>query len=122
MKNLPALFFLIFLLVLSACAGDNAAYSRIYTEGKITGTNIDFKKIEVKIVDDNTVIAETFPNDSGYFELSGILISGSCALSLNKNIKSFSTSKPDCTVSTDLKKILIPNGITNITFTEIVLE
>lgn len=105
--------------VFLACQADNRNNPRAYVEGKINGSQLDYQRINVILKSDNTNIAETVPNNSGDFSLSGPLISDSFSLVLNKKIRSFSTSKTGCTISADSLQILIPAGTNHIIFNEI---
>lgn len=110
------------ILLFVGCNSENRNNSRAYVEGKITGPQVDFNKIKISLKSDSKTIAETTPNSTGDFILSGPLLIDSFSLVLNKKIKSFSTSKTGCKLSTDSLQILIPSGISYITFTEIILE
>lgn len=115
---LTALLFSLFL----SCNSENRDNSRAYVEGKIMGNQLDFNEITVSLKSESKIIAETIPNESGGFVLSGPLLSDSFSLVINKKIKSFSTSKTGCVISSDALQILIPSGTTYITFNEIILE
>lgn len=113
---------LLFCLVTLGCNRANPDDSRAYIEGKISGSAMIFSQQQLKIVSNSTVIAESYPDDSGGFVLSGPLLSKNYALVLPKKIKSFSASKSGCTIAADGKQILIPEGITYLVFNEIILE
>ncbi|WHF50970.1 hypothetical protein QGN23_11080 [Chryseobacterium gotjawalense] len=104
------------------CTSENRNNSRAYVEGKITGSQFDFNKIKIIIKSDGKNIGETMPSGSGQFTVSGPLLSDSFSLVLNEKIKSFSSSKPGCRISSDSLEILIPSGTTYIIFNEINLE
>ena len=113
--------FLIFSLFLG-CQSDNRSNPRAYVEGNVTSTKFQPAEITVMIESEKTVVAETIPESSGIFILSGPLFSDSFSLVFNSKIKSFKSSKSGCTISGDETKILVPAGITYVTFTEIILE
>jgi hypothetical protein len=116
-------FFILFVFsILLGCQSENRSNPRAYVEGKITGTHLQFAEITVMIKSENTIVAETIPPNSGNFTLSGPLLSDSFSLAFNSKIKSFNASKSGCTISTDSLQILVPAGITYITFNDIILE
>lgn len=104
------------------CDSENRDNSRAYVEGKITGNSIALNKISIHLKSDGKNVAETIPNSSGNFVLSGPLLSESFSLNFNEKIKSFSSSKTGCTLSNDSLQIEIPRGTTYITFNEIMLK
>ena len=108
--------------VFFSCRSENRDNSRASVEGNITGTQLRFDELTVEIKNDRKIIAKAIPNHSGGFVLSGPLLSDTFSLVLNKKIKSFNSSKTGCTISSDSLQILIPSGITYITFNEIILE
>ncbi|QDP85520.1 hypothetical protein FNJ88_08085 [Chryseobacterium sp. SNU WT5] len=110
------------LILIISCNSENRDNSRAYVEGKITGTQAVLSKATVSIKSDGKNVAEVIPNASGNFTLSGPLLNDSFTLVLNTKIKSFSTTKLGCTLSTDSLQIQIPVGTTYITFNEIKLE
>ena len=117
------LFFTLFIFnVLLGCQSENRNNSRAYVEGKITATHLQFAEINVMIKSESAIVAETSPTNSGNFTLSGPLLSDSFSLVFNSKIKSFNPSKSGCTISNDSLQIIVPAGITYITFNEIILE
>jgi hypothetical protein len=122
MKFFVGIFFLLFLCIFFGCNRADQNNYRIYAEGKIIGNGINPDQLLVKIFSNNTKIAETIPETSGSFVLSGPRISSECSLSINKKIMSFSASKQGCKLSPDSMQIIIPSGITYIVFNEINLE
>ena len=104
------------------CDSESRNNSRAFVEGKITGTQIDYKEINISLSSDSKNIADTFPNSSGDFILSGPLLSDTFSLVSNKKIKSFSASKSGCKLSTHALQILVPAGTTYLVFNEIILE
>lgn len=119
-------FYQLFLLILSlfflGCRSENRDDSRAYVEGKVSGNNLNYSLLRIVLEEENQLIAEVIPNDNGQFILSGPLLTNSFSLGINKKIKSFSASKPGCTLSADSFKIVVPAGITYITFNEIIVE
>lgn len=122
MKLFLTLFSIFLLNIFVSCNSENRDNSRAYVEGKITGNQLDFNEIKVFIKSDGKNIAETTPTGSGQFILSGPLISDTFSLVLKKKIKSFSSSKTGCTISSDSLEILIPSGSTYVIFNEINLK
>lgn len=113
----------VFLLtVFAGCTSEDRANSRVYVEGKITGKNIFFDEVSINAFSNNKNIATTIPESSGDFVLSGPLLTDSFHLVFSRKIKSFSSSKSGCTLSTDSLKIHVPSGITYLTFNEIELK
>lgn len=112
-------FLLIFFI---NCSSENRDNSRAYVEGKITGNQLKYDQIKLFIKSDGKNIAETSPNSSGEFSLSGPLLSDSFSLVLDKKIKSFSSSKSGFRLSSDSLEILIPSGNTYVAFNEIILK
>lgn len=110
------------LTVLMACTSDSRTNSRAYVEGIVTGPNVDFAEITISLKSEDKNIAETIPETSGRFVVSGPIFSETFSVLLNKKIKSFSASKSGCTLSADQLEILIPPGTTYLTFNEIMLE
>lgn len=104
------------------CTSEDRSNSRVYIEGKITGKNIFFDEVSINAFSNNKNIATAIPESSGNFILSGPLLSDGFHLVFNRKIKSFSSSKSGCTLSADSLKILVPSGITYLTFNEIELE
>lgn len=122
-KNLMRLFFtLLIFTIFFGCQSDNRANPRAYVEGNVTSTKFQFDEIIVIINSENTNIAETIPGSSGNFILSGPLLSDTFSLVFNAKIKSFKSSKSGCNISADGLQIMVPAGITYLTFTEIILE
>lgn len=114
--------FCVFLLMISGCTSESRSNSRVYIEGKITGNNLIFEEISINAFSNDKNIATAIPESSGNFVLSGPLLSDSFYLVLNKKIKSFSSPRSGCTLSPDSLRIIVPSGITYITFSEIELE
>lgn len=113
---------LLFCCALMSCNRANPDDSRAYIEGKIRGSQMILTEQQIKIVSNTTVIAETFPDGSGSFVLSGPLLSKSYSLVLPKKVKSFSASKSGCIIAPNGKEILIPEGNTYLIFNKIILE
>ncbi|MDQ0476110.1 MULTISPECIES: hypothetical protein [Chryseobacterium] len=122
MQRFFAMILLFSLCLFVGCTSENRNNSRAYVEGKITGSQSDFNKIKIIIKSDEKNIGETMPTGSGQFNVSGPLLSDSFSLVLNEKIKSFSSSKPGCTISSDSLEILIPSGTTYIIFNDINLK
>ncbi len=122
MRRFFSIFLLSVFLVFIGCIRADTNNSRAYAEGKISGENVNFSSVTIKLVSDNTHIASAIPDDSGNFVLSGPMTSSSFSLVLNQKIKSFSASMQGCEISGNGKKITVPKEITYIVFHEIVLE
>lgn len=116
------LFFPLIFLIFINCQSENRDNSRAYVEGKISESKLPFSKISVKIIDNSSAIAETYPKPSGDFALSGPLFSDSFSLEFNTKIKSFSASKSGLEISADSLQIIVPAGISYISFTDIKLK
>ena len=115
-------FALILCTIFLGCTSDNRNNPRAYVEGTVTSTNLQLAEITVMINSENTVVAETIPDNSGKFILSGPLFTESFSLGFNSKVKSFKSSKAGCTTSADGLQILVPTGTTYLTFSEIILE
>lgn len=122
MKLFYSLTSIILLSVFLSCSSENRDNSRAYVEGRIEAKQADLNLITVIIKSENKNMAETIPDGSGEFVLSGPLLSDSFSLVINRKIKSFSASKEGCSLSDNAKEIMIPSGTTYITFNEIILE
>lgn len=122
MKFYQLFLLTLFSIIFLGCRSENRDNSRVYVEGKISGNNLNFPSLRVVLEDEGQLIAEVIPHDNGQFVLSGPLLTDSFSLGINKKIKSFSASKPGCTLSEDSLKIVVPAGITYITFNEIIVE
>ena len=122
MKFYLIICLVIFSLISLGCRTDSQDNSRIFVEGKIKENTITFEEINIILKSDHKTIAETIPESSGEFKLSGPLISDSFSLEFNKKIKSFSASKNGCTLSPNALEIRVPAGITYLIFNEIILE
>lgn len=122
MKFYLIIFLTIFSLIFFGCETHSRDNSRAYVEGKITGNQLNYSLINVVLEDENKLIAEVTPGDNGQFMLSGPILTDSFTLGINRKIKSFSASKPGCILSSDSLKIIVPAGITYLTFNEIILE
>lgn len=122
MKYFLTIIIVLLFSIFIGCNSENRDNSRAYVEGKIIGNQLDFNEINVFIKSDGKNIAETIPSGLGQFVLSGPLISETFSLVLNKKIKSFSSSKTGCTISSDSLEILIPAGNTYVKFNEINLK
>ncbi len=109
-------------MLFSGCVSEDRNNSRIYVEGKIAGNNLFFDEISIDAFSNGKNIASAIPESSGNFVLSGPSLSDTFSLVLNRKIKSFSSSKPGCTLSADSLRILVPSGITYINFNEIMLK
>lgn len=122
MKFYLFIFLAIFSLIFVSCETENRQNSRAFVEGKISGNQLNYSLINVVLQEENQLLAEVIPDDNGQFTLSGPLLTDSFTLGINRKIKSFSASKSGCTLSADSMKIIVPAGITYITFNEIILE
>ena len=122
MRLLFSTIIIILIGSLYSCQSENRDNSRAYVEGKITGPQLDYNKISIFLKSGDRNIAETVPNGSGQFILSGPMLTDSFSLVLNKKIRSFSSSKTGCSISADSLEILIPAGNTYIVFNEITLK
>jgi hypothetical protein len=122
MKTVYIFFISILILIFTSCNSENRSNSRVYVEGIISGSDLDFSKIKVQLKSENKIIAETFPTNSGAFVLSGMLLSDQFSLVLNKKINSFSASKTGGIISSNELEILLPSGTSYVIFKEIKVE
>ena len=113
---------LLFSCLCFGCQSENRDNSRAYVEGTISKTHLNYNEIYVMIKNGNTIVAEVIPNNSGEFTISGPLLSESFSLLFTSKVKSFKASKPGCAISDDSLQIIVPPGITFITFNQIELE
>lgn len=118
MKNL----YFCLLFAAAACTTDSGENARAYVEGKITETPLPLNEQYIQLQSEGVVIAETFPEATGHFVLSGPLLSGATSLQFKSKIKSFSSEVSGISCSADSLQLLIPSGKTYITFTEIKLK
>lgn len=111
------------LSILSSCKSeDDSQIFRTYVEGKITTSNPEILLRPVLLKSNNRTIAETLPKESGSFVMAGPYETGDYDLIFKAKIKSFSSSNAGCKISTDSTKIIIPSGVTFISFDQITLE
>ena len=116
------IYLLFFTLFLAGCESESRDNARAYVEGKISESKLPLAKVSVKIIDNSIPVAESVPQPSGDFILSGPLRSDSFSLEFNTKIKSFSATKKGFAISADSLQIIIPAGITYISFTDIKLK
>src|SRR5688500_2899571 len=112
---------LLFLSVFYSCRSDSRENSRAYIEGKVVTTPVNPKSFVLKIVSNNTIVAETTLEAEGNFKLSGPVDEGHFSLMSTEKIKSFTSDKSGLLLSADGHQIDIPAGNTYIKFNEIVL-
>lgn len=122
MRHFQTFYIPVVLLSFLGCNSENRNNSRAYVEGNLTGNVSNSAEIELKIRSANLIIAEAIPDTAGKFEISGPLVSDSFSLYINRKIKSFSTTKMGCSLSSDSLEIIIPSGTTYIVFNEILLK
>lgn len=116
-----ALILIIALLFLS-CRSDSQENPRAFVEGKVVSATVDYNKFMLRIISENTVVAETLLETGGNFKLSGPIGKNGFDIVSTEKIKTFSTDKTGLQISSDGFKIRVPAGITYIKFNEIVLE
>lgn len=112
-------FFLLFLLLLSACGTDDFSNTRAYAEGKIISENIPADEVEIMLISQGRTVAQTVPVSSGTFVLSGPLFSDDFKIKFSRKIRSFSASKSGCTLTADSLSIEVPAKVSYISFPEI---
>ena len=116
-----ALMLIIALLFLS-CRSDSQENPRALVEGKVVSATVDYNKFMLRIISENTVVAETLLETGGNFKLSGPIGETGFEMIATEKIKTFSADKTGLQISSDGLKISVPAGITYIKFNEIVLE
>lgn len=116
-----ALILIIALLFLS-CRSDSQENPRAFVEGKVVSATVDYNKFMLRIISENTVVAETLLETGGNFKLSGPIGETGFEMIATEKIKTFSADKTGLQISSDGLKISVPVGITYIKFNEIVLE
>ena len=116
-----ALMLIIALLFLS-CRSDSQENPRALVEGKVVSATVDYNKFMLRIISENTVVAETLLETGGNFKLSGPIGKTGFEMIATEKIKTFSADKTGLQISSDGLKISVPAGITYIKFNEIVLE
>lgn len=115
------IYFLALPLLLISCGQDDLSSTRAYVEGKIKSPTIT-EEFRIVLESDGKTVAETTPNSSGNFVLSGPLFSEGFSVNFPQKIETFTSSKSGCSISEDSLSITIPKGISYITFTEISLK
>ena len=116
-----ALMLIIALLFLS-CRSDSQENPRALVEGKVVSATVDYNKFMLRIISENTVVAETLLETGGNFKLSGPIGKTGFEMIATEKIKTFSADKTGLQISSDGLKISVPAGITYLKFNEIVLE
>lgn len=114
------IFFLLLLFV--GCGSDDFTNVRAFVEGNVSSATVALDEVDLHLESQNKVIAQTKLTSGGHFVLSGPLFSEGFQLVSNKKIKSFTSSKPGCTISPDFFSINIPAGVTYVEFPNIELQ
>lgn len=122
MKNISVVLFLFTLLFLPSCSAESRENQRLYTEGVIVSLNSTLTGTNVHLKSAGKNIAEQTLTADGRFILSGPAISEESSLFIGKKIKSFSASQSNCQISSDSLEIMIPHGITYVSFPKILTE
>ena len=120
-RKTGALMLIIALLFLS-CRSDSQENPRAFVEGKVVSATVDYNKFMLRIISENTVVAETLLASDGNFKLSGPIGKNGFDIVSTEKIITFSADKTGPKLSSDGLRILVPAGITYIKFNEIVLE
>ena len=120
-RKTGALMLIIALLFLS-CRSDSQENPRALVEGKVVSATVDYNKFMLRIISENTVVAETLLETGGNFKLSGPIGKTGFEMIATEKIKTFSADKTGLQISSDGLKISVPAGITYLKFNEIVLE
>lgn len=108
---------------ISSCkSDDDSQIFRAYVEGKIVTSNPELLRNSIRLKSNNRTIAETLPKESGSFVMAGPYETGDYDLIFSNKIKSFSTSNAGCKISKDSTTIIIPSGVTFITFDQITFK
>ena len=113
---------LIIALLFLSCRSDSQENPRALVEGKVVSATVDYNKFMLRIISENTVVAETLLETGGNFKLSGPIGETGFEMIATEKIKTFSADKTGLQISSDGLKISVPAGITYIKFNEIVLE
>ena len=113
---------LIIALLFMSCRSDSQENPRALVEGKVVSATVDYNKFMLRIISENTVVAETLLETGGNFKLSGPIGKTGFEMIATEKIKTFSADKTGLQISSDGLKISVPAGITYIKFNEIVLE
>ena len=113
---------LIIALLFLSCRSDSQENPRAFVEGKVVSATVDYNKFMLRIISENTVVAETLLETGGNFKLSGPIGKTGFEMIATEKIKTFSADKTGLQISSDGLKISVPAGITYIKFNEIVLE
>lgn len=114
--------FFCFLLLILGCGSDDLSTTRAYVEGRINSPSSNYENIELSIISESRTVAQTIPTESGSFVLSGPLFSEGFNIKFNKKIKSFSTDKPNCSITSDSLSIVVPKEVSYINFNEILMK
>jgi len=120
MKNLFHLF--LFATLAISCGSDDLSSTRAYVEGKVKTETLYLEDLNISITSENKTVARTIPTSSGNFVLSGPLFSDGFSVNFNEKIKTFSASRSGCTLSEDSLSIIVPEGVSYITFSEITMQ
>lgn len=115
-------WFLILSLFCLSCGSDDVSNTRAYAEGKVISDVTALADLDISIVSDDKVVAQTKPTASGNFVLSGPLFSDGFKVKFNKKIKRFSAPSKTLSVSEDSLSILVPEEVTYISFEEVHLK
>lgn len=115
------LFFILLMLCLS-CGSDDLSNTRAYAEGKVVSESFAMNDLDIFIISNTKVVAQTKPTASGSFVLSGPMFSDGFDLKFNRKIASFSASKEGCSLSQDSLSIVLPDEVSFISFEEIRLQ
>ena len=113
---------LIIALLFMSCRSDSQENPRAFVEGKVVSATVDYNKFMLRIISENTVVAETLLETGGNFKLSGPIGKNGFDIVSTEKIITFSADKTGLQISSDGLKISVPAGITYIKFNEIVLE
>lgn len=115
-------FFLGLALFFVSCGSDDLSNVRAYAEGKIVTENIAMGEVKISLISNGRVVSQGQPSSSGNFILSGPLFSDGFEVKMNHKIQSFSTSRAGCSISEDSLSVVVPEGISYISFDEIRLK
>lgn len=114
--------YVFFIFILFSCGSDEQGNTRAYVEGKVIAENFDADDVFISMHSENRTVAQTIPQPSGNFVLSGPLFSDGFTLKFSKKIKTFSATKPNCEISADSLSIAVPKNVSFLTFDQITLQ
>lgn len=102
------------------CSSEYIDNSRVFVEGKISGTGSANQPLE--LVNQGLMISRISTKNDGTFSMGGAGSTNEMSLNVNKKIEKFSASVEGCQLSYDSLSIIIPNRTNYVKFNLIELE